>query len=86
MVDIYIHGVLKLICPFIPHHFALALVGGLDAVLLAGVETHEFCDKGVVWIEIELIIDPLVCGCWGELLHEYVPMVEIRVYAAIWVA
>lgn len=62
MVHIDVHSVLKLVRRLALHCFSLALVATFCAILLAGVESHEFRDKGIVGVEVELIGDPLVGG------------------------
>lgn len=86
MIHIDVHGVLKLIGRLIFHCFWLVLAAALHAILLAGVESYELCDEGIIGIVVELVVDPLVGGRGRELLHEDVPMIKIGVDAAIWVA
>ena len=86
MVDIDVHGVLKLIRWLILHCFWLVLPAALQAILLARVEPHELCDEGIIGIVVKLIVDPLVGGRGRELLHEDVPVIKIRVDAAVRIA
>ena len=59
-------------------------LGGFnDVFLLIVVEFDEFVDEGVFIIMVKFFTNPLVYGCLGKLLHEYVPVVEVRVDFAV---